>query len=295
MELLAVKKLLNPIAISILSALSLHAYAEPQKSVYNLICESNTCNAVDTVSKYINNETIKFKSSDMFYIYDSNIVVDSITYSDYRNSVSRAKFKSPPMRLKDSSLDCNFDADYSCNDWSGNNDTTNIVNYLQNFTYRSQPLSTLEIEIRNKLKQIGNTIAVSSVLALTLHKVGGKILTAVVIETGSRRLGIIVRAAITGSASTIAGFVLSGETDFKAGDVLIFKGGKLHSIIRNGVEIPESQIGNSTSVGGGIGGVGGSSGGGNGSGGFVGGGGSGGGGSGGYCFNCGVFYIKDMN
>lgn len=65
-------------------------------------------------------------------------------------------------------------SDYSCNDWSGNSDTTNIVNHLQNFTYRSQPLSNLEIEIRNKLQQLSNGIVVSSVLALTLHKVGEK-------------------------------------------------------------------------------------------------------------------------
>lgn len=119
-----------------------------------------------------------------------------------------------------------------------------------------------------------------------------KILTAVVIETGSKRLGIILGAAVTGSASTIAGFVLNGETDFKAGDVLIFKGGKLHSIVRNGVEIPANEIGNSSSVGGGGGSVGGSTGGGNGSGGIVGGGGNIGGGG---CFNCGVVRIRDLN
>ncbi len=273
------KSISIPIFVSAFSAVSFFSQAEPARNVYNLICTSDSCNAMGAVSKYITGNKQVFRAADTFYIYDSNVVVDSITYSDYLSYLKKTNHLPPVVMQKDAALDCRFDTDNNCNDWKDSSDATSIVNYLQNYTFKSQPMSNIEVEIRTALKQMTNSVIVGAITAVQLHKVGGKITQLVLLQTGNKTLGLVVAGGITGGLSTAAGYIMSAQSIFKVGDVLVFKGGKLISVIRNGVEIPAdklTQASNGASGGGVDSGGGGTTGGG----GIVGGGSSGGGGFG---------------
>lgn len=282
-------KLLQPLLVTALGTVSLFCQAEPVKNEYNLICTTSSCNAMDVVSKYISSSNQDFKSSDMFYIYDSNVVVDTITYSDYLSYLK--KFPVTPMQ-RDAALDCRFDVDYNCDDWKDSKGATAIVNYLQNYTFRTQPLSSFEIEARTFLKQVLNGVVVGAITAVQLNKVAGKITQLILMQTGNKTLGLVVAGGVTGGLSTAAGYIMDSKSVFQVGDVVVFKGGKLISVIRNGIEIPADQLikaSNSGASGGGVGGGRTGTTGGGGGGGIVGGGKSFGGGG----FGSGSVGIKD--
>jgi len=105
-------------------------------------------------------------------------------------------------------------------------------------------------------------------------------------QTGNKTLGLVVAGGVTGGLSTAAGYIMDAKSVFQVGDVVVFKGGKLISVIRNGIEIPADQL-IKASNGGASGGVGGGRTGTTGGGGIVGGGGGGGG------FGSGSVGIKD--
>ncbi|MBS0045221.1 hypothetical protein KFE26_23610, partial [Shewanella sp. M16] len=152
-----------------------------------------------------------------------NIVVDSVTYSDYLGYLKKVTFT--PMQ-KDAALDCRFDTDNNCDDWKNSRDATSIVNYLQNYTFKTQPLSSFEIEMRTALKQVVyGGVLIGAITAVQLNKIAGKISQLLLVQTGNNTFGLVVAGGVTGGISTAAGLLMDTQSVFKVGDVVVFKGG----------------------------------------------------------------------
>lgn len=247
----------------------------------NLICDSDRCNTLKTVKDYLNNNNQSFSDADIFYIYDSNVIVDSMTYSEYLTQ------KDLPVRTRrDAALNCDFDADFSCADWKKDPNTLNLVNFVQNYKWKSKPLSNSEIELRNFAAQLGLNLSSGAVFAIPFSGVGSIIIA----KVGSKLIGTVITGSITSGLGGLALYGINVNTKLKVGDVLIFKNGKIFKVVRNGKEYTMRQIANLKPTGSGSGGGVGSGGGYGGSGGIVGGGGGGFGGVG----NTGNVTIKDL-
>lgn len=282
------KLLRLPLSI-FLSICSYNVNAEATPEEYNLICYQNDCNSLQNIKKFINGQPDKnFNDADIFYIYDSDIIVNSTTYSDYLINVD--KFRT--ISKRDGALNCSFDSYYSCSDWKKDPSTRYLVNYIQNVQWNTTPLTKIQVQLDSYLHSIGVTIAVTSLLATPIS--GVKTASVIMIRIGGQYFAKVVGNNVSGviGATIVFGLDLQTTSKFLPGDVLIFQNGKVVKVIRNGKEINIKDLPSvSTNTGGQAGGGGGVD-----SGSTFGGGGIVGGGGGGGCFfMCGSVYVRDMN
>lgn len=278
------KLLLLPITLS-LCAFNLSAKTTSEE--YNLICYQRDCGSLNTVDEFISGQpNRKFNDADMFYIFDSNVVINTTTYSDYLLSENLA----PRIYTRDAALNCSFDSDYSCSDWKQDPKTRSLVNYIQNIQWRDAPLTSIQVQIDTYLQSIGAGVAVGALMAIPFTEGVG--FSVIMVRVGGQYFAKVVSGSISGAigATLTLGLDLQTISKFLPGDVLVYQNGKVVKVIRNGKEIVIDQLPSQPGT------TGGSSGGGvdGGSTGTTGGGGIVGGGGGGLCFvNCGSVYIRD--
>lgn len=269
------KKLIlkNIFITSSLCILSTSAFAH----TYRLTCNSIHCNAADLASRLIENQNTRFtfNAYDYFVAYDSGVAVDSITYSDYQYLKRNGKL---PTIQKDGALNCAYDSSFSCADWKKDPGTLDLVNLIQNYTWKDQPLTAADIQFRNFANQVTLGIVAGSILIIPLDGIATVITARIVTQLGSRVIGVVVGGAVTGALGSAATFGINIYTKYEVGDVLIMQNGKVIKVIRKGKEYTIKELGINTSSNGTSGGSGGSNIGGSGggslpSGGIVGGGG----------------------
>lgn len=285
MESHSSKLLLLPITLSLCS---FNLSAKTANEEYNLICYQRDCSSLKAVDEFISGQpNRKFNDADMFYIHDSNVVINTTTYSDYLLTADQA----PRMSTMDAALNCSFDSDYSCSDWKQDPKTQSLVNYIQNIQWHDAPLTSIQVQIDTYLQSIGAGIAVGALMATPFTEGVG--FSVIMLRIGGQYFAKVVSGSISGAigATLTLGLDLQTISKFLPGDVLVYQNGKVVKVIRNGKEIDIDQLPSQPGT------TGGSSGGGGGGGstGTTGGGGVvGGGGGGGSCFvNCGSVYIRD--
>ncbi|SFC87673.1 hypothetical protein [Pseudoalteromonas denitrificans] len=279
------KKLLLAIGISC----SFNASAQDE---FYLECNPLNCNTERTIEQFID-ESTPLSNSSIFYISDSQVNVDSMTYQEFKTLKNLRKHDTQESKDTDSTMDgallCENDNDFNCHDWEKEHITSTINNYLNNFQY-TYTLTQQDIDSHNTAKRIHYNFVVNAITAIPAAKIGFLTVKALnyYLQHGVIATGVSGTLIGMGISETFKGYT---PTNLRPGDIVVTRLGKAELLIRDGIlynigDILTGAI-NSDSVGGNSGGGDGdngdpiSGGGGGASGG--GGGSSGGSGSGSYC------------
>lgn len=270
----------------LLVALSFNVYA--QSNTYELLCKNECANLFGEIDKMVSQKNHglspddilmqfePFFQDDLFIQFDSGIAVNSTTYKDYlsqkANLVSQksssdfdlidVKFSSksvptPILTPRDGALSCEYDRDYDCEAWGDYSGVykpyiiavqNQVYNYEWGYTLTQEDINSINLTSRIRYSFAVGVITFSPAARFTsILQAGLKNITS------ENMVSLLIAAGI---ANVVVNEIFNGprKTSLKVGDVVMFKGGKLVSVARDGV------IYNATTIMGPIGNEGGSGG-----------------------------------
>ncbi|WDE06879.1 hypothetical protein SG34_008260 [Thalassomonas viridans] len=244
-------KKLSLLTLTVGFSLSLQA---SEYSPISIIECGQACDDIyDMVTKVTALEDYQHDENMLFIFTDSGVEVNSITYGQYTNHLSSNPLTSQPLieaesgavDVMDAALSCEYDRDYDCEAWNDIDGTLkpyiiSLQNAVNSYEW-SYTVTQDDIDRTNMSNRIQQNFAVGALTFLPVAKIADVIIKVVVGMSRSELLATMVAGGVT----TVAmGELYKGPTKskLKAGDILILKGGKITTVIRNGTSYSPSYI-----------------------------------------------------
>lgn len=215
---------------------------------------------VTGIDRFVSPRKNWFSYDDIFVQLDSSVVVNSITYREYllqknnyftqsdvlgfapRYLLSTDKFIPTPQ---DGALSCEYDRDYDCEAWVDYSGAyKSYIIALQNQVYSYEwgyTLTQADIDSINLASRIEYNFAVGVITYSPAARFVSTVSSGLRYVTKRKMISLLISAGI---ANVVINEIFNGpqSTKLKVGDVVMFKGGKLVSVAREGVIYHASSI-----------------------------------------------------
>lgn len=237
-------------------------------NTYELLC-NNECkdvfSEIDNMVSVINSGLLPndvltqyepFSPDDLFITFDSNVPVNSATYRGYLSQTKRSpshlnhkkltrlkplgtsNFSIPSPQPQDGALSCEHDTDYDCEAWGDySGEYKSHILAIQNQVYNYQwgyTLTQSDIERVDLAHWLRYHFAVGVISFSPASRLTTYLQSKLKFITNESMASLLIAAGIS---NVVVNGVFNGpaKSNLKAGDVIMFKKGKLVSIARDGI------------------------------------------------------------